>query len=148
MIDEEKTGQKARAPLSDPVAQVMNRLVSIARADTVFGQPVERGNTTVITCSEVSVGMGMGSGSGPIDAQGNQTGGGSGAGGGATGRPIAVIVISNEGVRVQPILDLTKVTLAAFTTGAFMLFWLGRLSRMGRSDKGPSFSQLRKAIER
>jgi uncharacterized spore protein YtfJ len=143
MIQEEK----ARAPQADPVEQVMSRLVNTARADTIFGQPVERGDTIVIPCSEVAIGVGLGSGSGPIDAQGNRTGGGTGAGGGARGRPIAAIVISRDGVRVEPIFDLTRVALAALTTGAFMMFWLGRLSRVRRSGKGPSFSQFRKAIE-
>jgi uncharacterized spore protein YtfJ len=143
MIEEEK----ARAPMADPVAQVLSRLTNAARADSIFGQPVERGDATVIPCSDVTVGLGFGTGSGPTDAQGNQTGGGSGGGGGARGRPIAAIVITREGVRVEPILDLTRIVLATFTTGAFMLFWIARLFRAGRSDKGPSFSQFKRAIE-
>jgi uncharacterized spore protein YtfJ len=142
------TEEKAKVPTTESVEQVLGRLASTARADTIFGEPVERGDFTVIPCSEVAVGMGMGSGSGPVDAQGNKTGSGSGGGGGATGRPIAAIVISKDGVRVEPILDFTKIVLAAFSTGAFLLFWIGRLSRVGRSVKGPSFSQFRKAIQK
>ena len=55
--------------------------------------------------------------------------------------------MTKDGVRVEPVLDLTKVVLAAFTTGAFMLFWLGRLTGLGRKGKGPSFSKLEKAIK-
>jgi uncharacterized spore protein YtfJ len=138
---------KAKAPVADPVAQVLGRITNTARVDAVFGQPVERGDTTVIPCSEIAIGVGLGSGSGPVDAQGNQTGGGSGGGGGARGRPIAAIVITRDGVRVEPILDLTKIALAAFTTGAFILFWIGRLSGISRGDKGPSFSQFKRTIE-
>jgi uncharacterized spore protein YtfJ len=142
------TDEKARAPLTDSTEQVLGRVVTAARADTIFGQPVERGDTTVIPCSEVAIGLGMGSGSGPVDEKGNQTGGGSGGGAGARGRPVAAIVITKEGVRVEPIFDLTRIVLASLTTGAFMLFWVGRLFLMKRSGKGPSFSQLRRVIER
>jgi uncharacterized spore protein YtfJ len=144
MITEEKT----QPPSVDSTGQTLSRLVTVARADAIFGQAVVNGDTTVIPCSEVFVGMGMGSGSGPIDEKGNPTGGGSGGGGGARGRPVAAIVITNEGVRVEPIFDLTRIVLASLTTGAFILFWVGRLSLMKGNRKGPSFSQFRRAIER
>ena len=140
------TEEKDNTPQLDSTGQALSRLVATARADSVFGQPVERGDTTVIPCSEIFVGLGMGSGSGPIDEKGNAIGGGSGGGGGARGRPVAAIVITNDGVRVEPIFDITKIVLASLTTGAFMLFWIGRLFLVKRSSKGPSFSQLRRAI--
>ncbi len=140
------TEEKVQAPLVDPTEQALSRLVATARADAVFGQPVISGDTTVISCSEIAIGMGMGSGSGPVDEKGNPTGGGSGGGGGARGRPVAAIVITKEGVRVEPIFDLTKIVLASLTTGAFILLWLGRLSLMKRSARGPSLSKLRRSI--
>jgi uncharacterized spore protein YtfJ len=144
MIEDQKATRSTTTNQS--VEQIMSQLVNVARADAVFGQPIERGNAIVIPCSEVSAGLGMGSGSGPIDEKGNSTGGGYGAGGGARGRPIAAIVITSDGVRVEPIMDMTKIALAALSTGAFMLFWLSRLSRITRSDKGPSLKQIKKAI--
>ncbi len=140
------TEEKAQAPLVDPTGQALGQLVTTARVDAIFGQPVERGDTTVIPCSEVAVGMGMGSGSGPVDEKGNLTGGGSGGGGGARGRPVAAIVITKEGVRVEPIFDLTKIVLASLTTGTFILLWVGRLFLMRRSGRGPSLSKLRRSI--
>ncbi len=140
------TEEKVQAPLVDPTEQALSRLVATARADAVFGQPVISGDTTVISCSEIAIGMGMGSGSGPVDEKGNPTGGGSGGGGGARGRPVAAIVITKEGVRVEPIFDLTKIVLASLTTGAFILLWVGRLSLMKRSARGPSLSKLRRSI--
>lgn len=144
MIDE-KIAQPAA---TGSVQQVLSQLVSSANVDTVFGRPIERDGATVIPCSEIAVGFGMGSGTGPVDERGNPTGAGSGGGGGSQGRPIAVIVMTKEGVRIEPVLDLTKVVLAAFTTGAFMLFWFGRLTGLGRKDKSPSFSQLTRAVKR
>ncbi len=140
------TEEKVQAPLVDPTEQALSKLVATARADAVFGQPVVSGDTTVISCSEIAIGMGMGSGSGPVDEKGNPTGGGSGGGGGARGRPVAAIVITKEGVRVEPIFDLTKIVLASLTTGAFILLWVGRLSLMKRSARGPSLSKLRRSI--
>jgi uncharacterized spore protein YtfJ len=140
------TEEKVQAPLVDPTGQALSQLVATARADAVFGQPVVNGDTTVISCSEIAIGMGMGSGSGPVDEKGNPTGGGSGGGGGARGRPVAAIVITKEGVRVEPIFDLTKIVLASLTTGAFILLWVGRLSLMKRSARGPSLSKLRRSI--
>ena len=140
------TEEKEQAPLVDPTGQALNKLVTTASADAVFGQPVVNGDTTVIPCSEVSIGMGMGSGSGPVDEKGNPTGSGSGGGGGARGRPVAAIIITKEGVRVEPIFDLTKIVLASLTTGAFILLWVGRLSLMKRSGRGPSLLKLRRSI--
>jgi uncharacterized spore protein YtfJ len=138
----------SRAPTAQSVEQVMGQLVNSARVDVVFGQPIEREGATVIPCAEIAVGLGMGAGTGPVDEHGQPVGSGGGGGGGSRGRPIAVIVMSKNGVRVEPVLDLTKIVLATFTTGGFMLIWLGRLIRTGRSSKkGPSFSRLKKAIE-
>src|SRR5713226_944479 len=108
MIEEQKGSQPRRDFAEQTVEKVMSRLVETAKVDAVFGQPVERGNATVIACSEVSVGFGFGFGGGPVDEKGNQVGGGAGGGGGARGRPIAAIVVTQDGVRVEPILDLTK----------------------------------------
>ena len=143
MIDEKITKPAA----TGNVVQAISQLVSNASVDTVFGRPIERDGATIIPCSEIAVGFGMGSGTGPVDERGNPTGGGSGGGGGSQGRPIAVIVMSQEGVRIEPILDLTKVALAGITTGSFMLFWLSRLVGFGRKDKGPSLSQLKRVVK-
>jgi uncharacterized spore protein YtfJ len=124
--------------------QTLDRVARAARPDVVFGQPVERGDTTIIPCCEVALGMGMGGGSGTNpSATGieNRRGEGIGAGGGAGGRPVAVIVLSRNGrVHVQPIVDATKVGLAALTTAGFALFWLAQLTRATRTlpSKGPS----------
>src|SRR5260370_41549820 len=140
------TDENVQAPRVDPTEQALSKLVITVSADAVFGEPVVNGDTTVIPCSEVAIGMGMGSGGGPVDENGNPTGSGSGGGGGARGRPVAAIVITQEGVRVEPIFDITKIVLASLTTGAFIMLWVGRLSLMKRSDRGPSLSKLRRSI--
>ena len=137
----------SQSPATNSVEQVLGQLANAARVDAVFGQPIEREGATVIPCAEIAIGLGMGTGSGPMDEQGRPTGSGGGGGGGGRGRPIAVVVMTRDGVRVEPVLDLTKIVLATFSTAAFILFWIGRLSRLGRSGTGPSFSQLKRVIE-
>lgn len=118
--------------------KVLDSIFAAAKPGAVFSAPVVSGNYTVITASEISTGGGFGSGKGfgPVPAKGNPTtnpsqespaseadqaantmsgGGGMGGGGGASGRPLAVIMIGPDGVKVQPIVDPTKIMLAAFT---------------------------------
>ncbi len=140
------TDENVQATPVDPTEQALSKLLIAASADAVFGEPVVNENTTVIPCSEVVIGMGMGSGGGPADENGKSTGNGSGGGGGARSRPIAAIIITQDGVRVEPILDVTKIVLASLTTGAFILLWIGRLSLMRRSGKLPSLSKIRRSI--
>jgi len=140
------TDENVKAPLADPTEQALSKLAITASADAIFGEPVVNGDTTVIPCSEVVIGMGMGSGGGPVDENGKPTGSGSGGGGGARSRPVAAIIITQDGVRVEPILDLTKIVLASLTTGAFILLWIGRLSLMRRSGRMPSLSKIRRSI--
>jgi uncharacterized spore protein YtfJ len=117
---------------------VLDRLLTVAEPGAVFGEPVTGGDYTVITASEVSVGLGFGYGSGggtgpSADKAGEaipttkQTmvaagyGGGGGGGGGAMARPVAVISIGPDGVRIKPVVDQTKITLALLTTLGGML---------------------------
>jgi uncharacterized spore protein YtfJ len=56
-------------------------------------------------------------------------GGGGGGGGGASGRPIAVISITEDGVEVEPVVDATKIALAFFTTLGSMFFMLAKMRK-------------------
>ena len=108
MTDVMQAPQQATAPQSQPqknVEEALDRLLAVASAGAVFGQPITQGDTTIVPCSEVAAGIGLGGGTGyGPDSQGRgQTGGGgSGGGGGARGRPVAAIVITPQGVRVEP----------------------------------------------
>lgn len=124
------------------VHQTIDSIASAARPNLVFGQPVERGEVTVIPCCEIALGLGMGGGSGTSTAteKAEAAGGeGGGAGGAVQGRPVATIVITAGSVRVEPIVDVTKVTLAALTTAGFMTFWVVRLIGAARGPKRNGF---------
>jgi uncharacterized spore protein YtfJ len=139
----------------DPIKAVersIELLASTSDPASVFGDPVQHGDTLVIPCAEAYMGMGMGVGGGGGEDDEGESGEGTGGGGGgaARGRPVAAIIISSQGVRVEPIVDITRIALAGFTTLAFVVYWLGRLGRATRSDKqdkDPSFQQVRQAIQ-
>ncbi len=56
-------------------------------------------------------------------------GSGGGGGGGASGRPVAVISVTQDGVQVEPVIDATKVALAFFTTLGSMFFMLAKMRK-------------------
>lgn len=116
---------------------LMARLFDITKPEAVFSQPVTQGNYTVITASELTAGMGVGYGGGGGSGDASEEsktgvgfGGGGGGGGSTMARPVAAIIISPEGVRVEPIVDVTKIAIALCTT--FGAMWLG-LNRMRRA---------------
>jgi uncharacterized spore protein YtfJ len=125
----------------ETVEITLDNFLATADVSRVFGEPVQHDDTTILPCAEVLVGMGFGAGygSGPAptgeQSEGSpqketEAGGGGGGGGGRTlSRPVAVVVASPEGVRVEPIVDPTKIALAAITAAGFMLTTLLRMKR-------------------
>ncbi len=94
---------------------LIERALEAASPNAVFQEPVVIGDTAVITCNELNVGVGVGYGGGS-DADRQAGGAGGGGGGGSMGRPVAVISIRPDGVKVEPIIDLTKLGIAALST--------------------------------
>lgn len=131
-------------------ARVLERLLDVAQPESVYSEALTSGEYTIITAAEVTAGMGFGfgvgagSGTGPAagsseegeepeaGGQGSGAGGGGGGGGGSLARPVAVITISSEGVKVEPVVDVTKLGLAMFVTAGSMLMMLARMMRMSR----------------
>ena len=122
--------------------EVLDRLYEVAQPSAVFGEPITAGERTVMTASEawVGLGFGFGIGSGPQAQMGRReqggegqqeeaVGGGGGGGGGSGARPVAIIDISPEGVRVEPVVDVSKLGLAALgAMGGMLLMW-GKMRR-------------------
>jgi uncharacterized spore protein YtfJ len=114
--------KSALSPTEDTMpVEPMERFFAAAQPGTVFSEPVTQGAYTVITAREVTFGggYGFGGGCGPAPQPSGEStttvagGRGGGAGGGSMGRPIAAIIIGPDGVKVQPIVDVTKFLLAA-----------------------------------
>ena len=123
-------------------AGVMERLIDAADVSKVYAAPIAHGDRLLIPAAEVlaAAGFGMGSGAGDMGARGGlarRGGGGGGGGGGKTlARSVAVIVSSPEGVEVRPVIDVTKIALAALTAAGFV--WAA-LRQMSKASKPKSF---------
>lgn len=125
------------AALVEDFSGKMDKLLDVARVEAVFGRPIKNGNILVIPAAEVlgamGMGFGYGSGRGAEGAEGEGEGGGGGGGGRTFSRPVAVVVATPENVRVEPVVDLTKIALAALTAAGFMM---GMLFKMMRQPRG------------
>ena len=117
------------------ISETMEALIDTADVSHAFGSPIKRGEYTIIPTAEVltavGFGVGFGSGEGPAaegsDEMAQGMGGGGGGGGRTFSRPVAVVISGPEGVRVEPVVDVTKIGLAALTAAGFMLSTIMRL---------------------
>jgi uncharacterized spore protein YtfJ len=87
------------------VERLAQRVGANFGAATLFGEPVERGEVTVIPVSRAA--FGFGGGSGPEEA------GGSGGGGGGMAWPVGYIELRGSETRFRPIIDWRPLVLAA-----------------------------------
>ena len=118
---------------SEQATDLIGRLFRVTDPGVVFSAPVTTGERTVIVASElvISMGVGFGSGSGVEEGKtGESTGGGGGGGGYSFGRPVATIIIEPQGVRVEPVVDPTKIVIALFTTLGAMFFAWGSMRKL------------------
>jgi uncharacterized spore protein YtfJ len=132
----------------DDINSTMESFLETASVDRVYGAPIEVGDTVIIPTAENLVIMGFGGGAGygvadfenkkdeeaspPGEGTGEGGGGGGGGGGRTLSRPVAVIIASPEGVRVEPVADRTKVIMAAITAAGFVA---GMFLKMSRGPK-------------
>ena len=115
----------------------MDKFLRAASVEAVYGTPVSQGETVVIPAAEVLsiAGFGLGAGSSPRasdDPEDAGSGSGGGGGGHVLARPVAAIVISPTGVRIEPIVDVTKIGLAVLTTLGLIV---GMRTRMNRTRR-------------
>jgi uncharacterized spore protein YtfJ len=88
--------------IENMVKTTLSQIEKVLSSKTVVGEPITIGETTLIPL--LSMGFGFGAaGGGKVDAKqpGEGVKGGTGGAGGM--RPIAVIVIDKDGVRIEPI---------------------------------------------
>ena len=131
----------------DDINSTMESFLETASVDRVYGAPIEVGTTKIIPAAENLVIMGFGAGAGygtadfesteekspPGEGTGEGGGGGGGGGGRTLSRPVAIVIATPEGVRVEPVADRTKVIMAAITAAGFVAGMFFRMSRGPKS---------------
>lgn len=79
---------------------------------TVVGEPITVEGNTLIPLINVGFGFGVGGGKGTEANKGSGQGGGTGGGGGV--KPVALVIINADGVRVEPIKSGTASVIEKF----------------------------------
>jgi uncharacterized spore protein YtfJ len=85
------------------VKTTLGEIEKVLDAKTVVGEPITIEGTTLIPLMSVGFGFAAGGGTGKGETKEETEGGGSGTGGGGGVKPIAVMVIDKDGVRIEPI---------------------------------------------
>lgn len=104
--DRDADDQGLAASVTDAVHGLRER----AHVGTVFGEPVEHGEKTVIPVARVAYVFGAGAGSGPEEDP--DSGEGSGGGGGMAASPVGVVEITDRETRVVPFADRKRFAIA------------------------------------
>ena len=81
--------------------KTVGEIERMLNSKTVVGEPIKVANHTLIPLINVGFGFGVGEGEGTEPEKGSGQGGGTGGGGGV--KPVALVVVNDEGVRVEPI---------------------------------------------
>jgi len=79
--------------------RVISEIERILNTKTVVGDPIAVEGATLIPIVSVGFGFGVGAGEGTDPKKGAGSGGGTGGGGGV--KPVAVIIVTKDGVRVE-----------------------------------------------
>ena len=79
----------------------INEIERMLSTKTVVGEPITLEGNTLIPLVNIGFGFAAGGGEGTDQEKGAGTGGATGGGGGV--KPVALVIINKEGVRVEPI---------------------------------------------
>ena len=97
----------------------------------VFGEVIEVDGRRMIPVASVQYGFGMGGGQGPVRRSGARTRspqkdgtppGGGGGGGGIRIEPVALIDITDGRLRVEPIINVTRLAVIALLMAGWSIF--------------------------
>ena len=90
------------------VKTTLGEIEKVLSTKTVVGEPIVIQGVTLVPLIKAGFGFGAGAGAGKGEASQKGEGSGGGTGGGAYVRPVAMVIISKEGVKIEPIMG--KVT--------------------------------------
>lgn len=89
--------------VDDLLKTSMGEIERLLNTKTVVGEPITSGDATIIPLVSVGFGFGAGGGSGTLTSGEAGEGSGMGTGGGGGVKPVAVIIIDKDGVRLESI---------------------------------------------
>jgi len=104
--------------------------------NTVIGEPITIEGNTLIPLVSIGFGYAAGGGSGKGDEPMKGEGTGTGTGGGGGIRPVAIIIINKDGVRVEPIKSGTNTAFEKI--GEAIAKCMASHTPKGDDDKGKS----------
>jgi uncharacterized spore protein YtfJ len=120
--------------LSDVVKTALDQITTIAKTETVVGEPIVAGGVTLIPVSKISIGFAAG-------GAGNEAKSGAGAatGGGVNIIPVAFISITQSRVQVHPISRLDAELGRLLSLAPDLIRKIGNLIRGGeeKPDEAP-----------
>jgi uncharacterized spore protein YtfJ len=82
----------------------LGEIERVLSTKTVVGEPMTVDGNTIIPLIQIAFGFGAGGGSGTAEKQGKGEGMMGGSGGGAAIRPAGIVIVSKDGVKIEPIL--------------------------------------------
>ncbi len=86
------------------VKTTLGEIEKVLSTKTVVGEPMTIEGTTLIPLITAGFGFGAGGGSGKGETKQKGEGSAGGTGGGAWVKPVAVVIVTKEGVKVEPIM--------------------------------------------
>ncbi len=125
----EPAAELEQVPEADATTLFFESLIDAVGVETVFGDPIRTDSRLIIPVAQTSVGGGVGdvryaTAEGEVEKRELRLPIASrGGGGGASTRPVAVVVVTPDEVRVQPIFDLNRIALSGMATAVGL--WRG-----------------------
>ena len=119
-------------PLDKMLERIAERIGAQANVKAVFGEPIQRGDVTVIPVARLRWGFGGGSGSAPATLDGPAPGNGTGAGGGVIADPLGYLEVRSDGASFVPLGSPYMNPALVFATGLALALVLRAVARLFR----------------
>ncbi|MDQ7849572.1 MAG: spore germination protein GerW family protein [Armatimonadota bacterium] len=108
----------------EELQQRLREMQGQAGVRVVFGEVMEIEGRKVIPVASVAYGFGLGGGQAPKAGGDGATGGG--GGGGLRVEPLALVEVAEGRLRVQPIVNVTRLAILGMLLVAWNVFWITR----------------------
>jgi uncharacterized spore protein YtfJ len=90
--------------VKDLLKSNLEEIEKVLSTKTVVGEPLTMDGITLIPLIKAGFGFGAGAGIGKGASSNKGEGSGGGTGGGAYVRPVAVVIITSEGAKIEPVM--------------------------------------------